>query len=109
MFRAVSRLSTSIAGLPATRHSVIGIAHPPFRHGARRAANFPRDRTGARARRRQQYNPGPRSHIRVPLLREPASASSTLRSATVKATAVAGGIGFFPMTNHDSRFSESGY
>jgi hypothetical protein len=51
------------------------------------------------------------------IAREPApdAASSTIRarsrirSSMVKAITVAWGIAFIPNTNHDSRFSESGY
>ena len=47
MLRAVPWLSTTIAGLTQTRHSVAHITNPPLRCGARRAANVPRDRAWA--------------------------------------------------------------
>ena len=96
MLRAVSWLGTTIAGLTQTRH--FDSVQPTSRATAREPAPNAASST-MRARLR----------IRASLLREPASASSALRSSMVKAITVAYGIGFISMTNYDSRFSDSGY
>jgi hypothetical protein len=50
-----------------------------------------------------------RSRVRPSLFRDLPSASSARRSSIVKAIVVAWAIAFIPTTNHDSRFSDSGY
>ena len=96
-------------GLPhRTAHSgacAAGIANGTWRthwKPATRASDFARNRARRYAGTRQKYNP------RFGLA-DPANASRTRRSSGVNATVVAGRIIFIPPTNHDSRFSDSGY
>jgi hypothetical protein len=81
-------------------------ANAGLRCRAGSAIHFSRNRARAKAGRRQKHDPRPVARPRLALSGTGPGLSAP---AAPRLSTVACGISFIPMTNHDSRFSDSGY
>ena len=101
-------LIASIAGFVEAGPPTLGVAYPPFRRRARRAADLSADCARRQARRRKQHNPRPLSQPVFRLRRTGQAFKLSvlfLRQCDWRRRRDA----FHAPMNHDSRISESGY